>query len=193
MTTDRHRDFVPDGFAAPRCLEHALFTLRPLDVEHNERDYAAWTTSLEHIASTPGFVGTDWPHPMRLDENRRDLARHAADFAARRGFTYTVLDGDDVIGCVYIYPSKDAGARRQGVFVGPARPRTPRRRPLSRGARLARARLAVRARRVRAAAGGGISHGPRRSRAATRLPRRPQRRCRAKARAIAPAPRARCS
>lgn len=99
--------FVPDGFAAPRALEHALFVLRPLDVEHNERDYAAWTTSLDHIASTPGFVGTDWPHPMRLDENRHDLERHAADFAARRGFTFTVLDGDDVIGCVYIYPSKD--------------------------------------------------------------------------------------
>lgn len=96
--------FVPDGFAVPRGLEHALFVLRPLDVEHNERDYAAWTTSLDHIASTPGFVGTDWPHPMRLDENRHDLERHAADFAARRGFTYTVLDGDDVIGCVYIYP-----------------------------------------------------------------------------------------
>lgn len=107
MTTDPP-SFVPNGFAAPRCLEHASFTLRPLDVEHNERDYAAWTTSIEHIAATPGFVGADWPHPMSLDENRGDLARHAADFAARRGFTYTVLDGHDVIGCVYIYPSKDA-------------------------------------------------------------------------------------
>ena len=107
MTTDRATSrFVPDGFAAPRGLEHALFTLRPLDVEYNERDYAAWTTSLAHIASTPGFVGADWPHAMSLDDNRQDLARHAADFAVRRGFTYTVLDGDDVIGCVYIYPSK---------------------------------------------------------------------------------------
>ena len=51
--------FVPDDFAAPRSLEHALFALRPLDIEHNERDYAAWTTSLEHIASTPGFNGAD--------------------------------------------------------------------------------------------------------------------------------------
>ncbi len=25
---------------------------------------------------------------MTLDENRADLERHAADFAARRGFTY---------------------------------------------------------------------------------------------------------
>jgi hypothetical protein len=36
---------------------------------------------------------------------------HAVDFAARTGFTYTVLppesrDVDEVIGCVYIYPPK---------------------------------------------------------------------------------------
>jgi hypothetical protein len=46
---------------------------------------------------------------MSLEENRADLERHAADFAARRGFTYTVLDPatSEVIGCVYIYPTKD--------------------------------------------------------------------------------------
>jgi hypothetical protein len=45
---------------------------------------------------------------MTLAENQRDLERHADDFRSRRGFTYTVLDaGGDVIGCVYIYPSKD--------------------------------------------------------------------------------------
>ena len=43
---------------------------------------------------------------MTLEENRADLERHARDFAARTGFTYTVLDPSDrgVIGCVYIYP-----------------------------------------------------------------------------------------
>jgi hypothetical protein len=48
---------------------------------------------------------------MSLEENLVDLERHAADFAARRGFTYSVLDPatDEVIGCVYIYPSKDEG------------------------------------------------------------------------------------
>ena len=101
--------FVADDFDVPRRVDHPQFRLRPLDVEHNERDYAAWTTSLEHIGATPGFIGEAWPHPMSPDENRGDLAKHAADFAARRGFTYTVLDaGDDVIGCVYIYPSKDS-------------------------------------------------------------------------------------
>jgi hypothetical protein len=45
---------------------------------------------------------------MPISENLRDLERHAEDFRLRRGFTYTVLDvSGDVIGCVYIYPSRD--------------------------------------------------------------------------------------
>ncbi len=57
-----------------------------------------------------------WPHPMTAAENLADLVRHAADFAERTGFTYTVLEpnGDDpptVIGCVYIYPADGFDAR----------------------------------------------------------------------------------
>ena len=33
---------------------------------------------------------------------------HASDFENRDGFTYSILDGDDVIGCMYLYPSQDA-------------------------------------------------------------------------------------
>jgi hypothetical protein len=50
---------------------------------------------------------------MTLEENLGDLIRHAGDFAARTGFTYTVLAPDEehatVVGCVYIYPSERAG------------------------------------------------------------------------------------
>lgn len=46
---------------------------------------------------------------MSLDRNRQDLVRHARDFEMRRGFTYTILDDQAVIGCVYIYPSDRAG------------------------------------------------------------------------------------
>ena len=42
-----------------------------------------------------------------IEENLRDLQKHADDFTRRLGFTYTVLDDEDiVIGCVYIYPSR---------------------------------------------------------------------------------------
>jgi hypothetical protein len=44
---------------------------------------------------------------MSIEQNLADLERHAADFAARIGFTYSVLEGDEVVGCVYVYPSRD--------------------------------------------------------------------------------------
>lgn len=64
--------------------------------------------SIEHIRSSPGFAGRPWPHEMTPAENERDLVAHADDFAAGRGFTFTVLDSDDdVVGCVYIYPDDE--------------------------------------------------------------------------------------
>jgi hypothetical protein len=100
--------FVPHDFTPPAALDDDAFRLRPLGPEHNDSDYAAWTTSIDHILATPGYEGASWPHPMTLDENRRDLVMHAADFAERTGFTYTVLAADEptVIGSVYIYPSE---------------------------------------------------------------------------------------
>jgi hypothetical protein len=101
--------FVPEGFQPPLGLATDQFTLEPLGPEYNERDYAAWSSSLEHIRASPGF-GPDrsWPHEMSLAENRADLERHARDFAERSGFTYSVLDSaGDVIGCVYVYPAGD--------------------------------------------------------------------------------------
>jgi hypothetical protein len=101
--------FVPPGFEVPRHLRTRACRLEPLGPEHNERDFAAWTSSMDHIRATPGFAGRAWPHAMSLEDNLGDLERHAADFEARTGFTYTVLEpeGDDVIGCVYIYPDAE--------------------------------------------------------------------------------------
>ena len=101
--------FVPDGFEPPPGLATDRFRLEPLGPQHNESDYDAWTSSMEHIHSTPGWADSRWPREMTLDENRADLERHANDFRGRSGFTYTVLDPEsrDVIGCVYIYPLAD--------------------------------------------------------------------------------------
>ena len=109
--------FVPDDFAAPAELIAGEFRLVPLGPQHNEADYAAWTGSIDHIRATPGFSGSSWPHEMSLNENLRDLERHAQDFAERRGFTYTVLSAGtgDVIGCVYIYP---VSGRERGAADG---------------------------------------------------------------------------
>ena len=101
-------DFVPPDFAVPTGASFGDFRLVPLGPEHNAADYAAWTSSIDHIRATPGYPDGSWPVLMSVSENLRDLERHAEDFRLRRGFTYTVLDADDdVIGCVYIYPSGD--------------------------------------------------------------------------------------
>jgi hypothetical protein len=101
--------FVPDEFVVPTSLRGPGFRLEPLGPQHNDADLAAWMSSIEHIRATPGFPDGNWPPPegYSLARNHQDLERHAQDFERRIGFTYTVLDDDDdVIGCVYIYPSK---------------------------------------------------------------------------------------
>jgi hypothetical protein len=103
--------FVPEDFAVPDGLMARDFRLAPLGPQHNQADYAAWTSSIEHIRATPGFGEGTWPREMSLADNLRDLQRHARDFAQRRGFTYTVLSTGtgEVIGCVYIYPPSSRG------------------------------------------------------------------------------------
>lgn len=112
--------FVPASFEPPRALDRPRFRLRPLGPEHAESDYAAWTSSIDHIRRTPGFVGRSWPREMTLEENRADCEMHAEHFRAREGFTYTVLepDADVVIGCVYVYPGADGSAEVRSWVTG---------------------------------------------------------------------------
>lgn len=102
--------FVPATFTAPEPPRTGNFWLEPLGPQHNEADYAAWTSSVEHIHATPGFESKRWPHPMSLEQNRGDLLMHADHFERHLGFTYTVRStvDNDVIGCVYLYPADDA-------------------------------------------------------------------------------------
>ncbi|NOX31547.1 MAG: N-acetyltransferase [Actinobacteria bacterium] len=102
--------FVADDFVVPVSFDGPGFRMEPLGPEHNERDYDAWMPSIEHIRATPGFPDGSWPREMTLESNLADLVRHAEDFKNRSGFTYSILEGDDIIGCLYIYPSKTADA-----------------------------------------------------------------------------------
>jgi len=107
-------DFVPVDFSVPASFDGPGFRLEPLGPQHNERDHVAWMSSIDHIKSTPGFKAGEiqsdgWPEPMELHENLADLISHDKDFRERTGFTYSILDDDDVIGCVYIYPTSQPG------------------------------------------------------------------------------------
>ncbi len=100
--------FVPDSFEPPLALAGEGFRMEPLGPEHNERDHEAWMSSIEWIRSTPGYSPDgDWPAPMSLDSNLADLEMHERHFEERSGFTYSILDGHEVVGCLYIHPSDD--------------------------------------------------------------------------------------
>ena len=103
--------FVPADFEVPTALACDDFRLTPLLPEYNDADYAAWTSSADHIHATPGFAEREWPIDMPKEQNLRDLEQHATDFRDLTGFTYTVLSpGGEVIGCVYIYPPEQPRA-----------------------------------------------------------------------------------
>lgn len=98
--------FTAETFEVPRAFKGSGFRLEPLGPEHNERDHKAWMSSIEHIRSTPGLDAWagQWPVPRSLEDNLRDLVRHRQEFDTREAFAYSVLDGDEVIGCLYINP-----------------------------------------------------------------------------------------
>jgi hypothetical protein len=99
-------------------LRTKWFVLEPLDPKRNDADHRAWTSSIDHIRATPGFHaelwgGDDWPYPMSLEDNLRDLTKHAEEFQLGEAFAYSVIDprDGDVIGCVYVDPDEVADAR----------------------------------------------------------------------------------
>jgi RimJ/RimL family protein N-acetyltransferase len=106
--------FYPPDAPVPDGLRAEEFLLRPLGPADNALDYEAVMATQETLRL--GGNG-DWPRPdFTLEENREDLEGHAADFQARRGFTYTILEpaGTRCLGCVYVYPL-DAVMRHVGA------------------------------------------------------------------------------
>ena len=97
--------FLPEDFEVPTSYVGNGFHLEPLGPEHNERDHEAWSSSIDHIRASPGEWGK-WPHPMSIEENMEDMVMHSDEFEAGTSFTYSILDDDEVIGCIYIYPDE---------------------------------------------------------------------------------------
>jgi len=99
---------VPSDFVLPDPIETDQFRLALLGPEHNESDYAAWTSSMDFIRSLPGWEAASWPEPMTIEANLRDCTSHRARSRSGSDFAYTVLlpDRDDVVGCVYFKPTR---------------------------------------------------------------------------------------
>src|SRR3954468_13398061 len=117
------RPLVDDSFAVPDVLVADGFRLELLGPRHNEADHAAWTSSIEHIRSTPGFE-RGWPPAagMTLAENLADLESHAERSARRVDFAYSVIEvaTGDVVGCVYFRPAARGPAEQGPAEQGPA-------------------------------------------------------------------------
>lgn len=88
--------WIPAPEPPPAYLKEADFVLRPLTVDLNELDFAAMCDRRQSPAP-PGYS---------LADNLVAVQAHAADHAARRTFTFSVLDltESEVLGCVYLYP-----------------------------------------------------------------------------------------
>jgi len=101
---------VDESFPVPDVHVADGLRLELLGPRHNEADHAAWTSSIEHIRSTPGFE-RGWPPAagMTLAENLADLESHADRSARRVDFAYSVIEvaTGDVVGCVYFKPAED--------------------------------------------------------------------------------------
>jgi hypothetical protein len=103
------KPFVPPGFQVPAGLETAEFRLRMLTIHDLVKDYEAVVTSAAHLQQV--WPHGDWPSGLTLEQNLVDLGWHQKEFQNRSSFAYTVvsLDESQVLGCVYIDPSRKAG------------------------------------------------------------------------------------
>ncbi|MET3565043.1 hypothetical protein ABIC47_000514 [Leifsonia sp. 563] len=88
----------------PAGLENAEFVLRPIAAADAEKDHAAVMESRAYLRL---WEQSAWPEDdFTVDADRDDLAGLAARHADGRAFTFTVLsaDGEQCLGCVYIFP-----------------------------------------------------------------------------------------
>lgn len=88
----------------PIQLRTAEFVLRPITEEDAERDHAAVMESRDYLRL---WEQSSWPDDdFTVEADREDLAGLEARHAEGRAFTFTVLDpdGDECLGCVYVFP-----------------------------------------------------------------------------------------
>lgn len=108
--------FVDEDVDIPNTLETAEFRLRMLTVNDVVKDYDAVMSSVEHLKTI--WPGSGWPEGLTLEEDLIDLGWHQREFMNRTSFAYTMvtLDESEVIGCVYINPTRKPGFDAEVYF-----------------------------------------------------------------------------
>jgi RimJ/RimL family protein N-acetyltransferase len=105
-----NQPIVPNDFVVPEVLETERIRLRPLVINDAAKDFDAVMSSEERLR-TIYDPGGEWPMGLTLEQNIAELGWHQIEFQLRTSFAYTVvsLDESEVLGCVYIYPTRNAG------------------------------------------------------------------------------------
>ncbi len=120
--TDQAEPLLPGHIPIPIPDDTETFRFEVLSPAHNNADLEAWSTSIDQIKATPGFVGRHWPDRVYTpEENEADLAEHFDHHQRRIDFAWTVIDATkterdepEVIGCAYLKPAA-AGDQIDGI------------------------------------------------------------------------------
>jgi hypothetical protein len=111
--------WLDPSFTPPERLKLATGDhVRPLREADGEIDYRAVMGSRERLWERYGEAW-GWPREsLSYEDDREDLARHEAEFAANQAFAYAILDDGEtrVLGCLYVDPPEpDAPAGSDAV------------------------------------------------------------------------------
>ena len=99
--------WLPAGFRHPTRVEVPFgHHLRPISAEDTDLDMVAVMGSRDRLWSIYGAAWGWPPADMTHDDDRADLARHAAEMETHESFNYALFDTDEtaLLGCVYIDP-----------------------------------------------------------------------------------------
>lgn len=107
------RTWLPRGFEHPSHVPlPSGYHLRPIRETDVDLDMVAVMGSRSRLWSIYGRAW-GWPSPdMTAEQDRADLARHAAEMERHESFNYALFDTQEtaLLGCVYIDPPEKRGA-----------------------------------------------------------------------------------
>jgi hypothetical protein len=103
------RPLLPHGLRPPETWGGPGWLARPLCLTDAESDFEAVTASTDRLR---GAMEPDspWPHGLTLQENRVDLGWHEREFTLGHSYAWTVVEGERIVGCCYLYPADRAGS-----------------------------------------------------------------------------------
>ena len=105
--------WLPAGFTHPTYVEVGDgYHLRPIRAEDVDLDMVAVMGSRDRLWSIYGQAWGWPPATMTAEQDREDLARHAAEMETHESFNYALLNADEtaLLGCLYVDPPEKEGA-----------------------------------------------------------------------------------